>query len=133
MSKPTLVIEVRCPQCGEMLTDGTRVPLRAHVHESQREGEVVLSAIFGDYTVQTDLEIKDGWTVDFSCRRCDASVMEDAACKLCGASLASLGIDGGGTVEFCARRGCKAHAIGGFGDVDQMMSLVNRMCETPYD
>jgi len=133
VTKPTLVIEVRCPQCKQMLTEGSRLPLHGHVKESQKEGLLELSAVFGDYSIKTDLELKDGWTVDFSCPKCDASVMETVGCKLCGAPMASLDIEGGGTLELCTRRGCKGHALGGFGDVDQMMSLVNRMFDTPYD
>jgi hypothetical protein len=47
--------------------------------------------------------------------------------------MASLNIVNGGSVEFCSRRGCKGHALGGFGDVDQMMTLVNNMFRTPHD
>ncbi len=39
----------------------------------------------------------------------------------------------GRVLEFCSRRGCKGHALGGVGDIDQMMSLMNKMFETPYD
>jgi len=133
MTKQSLVIEVRCPHCKEMLTEGSKMSLRGHVRESQKDGVLELSAVFGDYSVKTDLELKDGWIVDFSCPKCDASVMEAVGCKLCGAPRASLDIEGGGTLELCSRRGCKGHALGGFGDVDQMMSLVNRMFDTPYD
>ena len=45
----------------------------------------------------------------------------------------SLDIAKGGYLEFCSRRGCKAHAIGGTGNIDDMMSLMHRMFETPYD
>jgi hypothetical protein len=55
------------------------------------------------------------------------------ACKLCGASMASLNLAGGAYIEFCSRRGCRGHALGGIGDIDQMMSLMNRMLDTPYD
>ena len=54
-------------------------------------------------------------------------------CKVCGAPNASLDLKSGGYIEFCTRRGCKGHALGGIGDVDEMMSLMNRMFETPYD
>ena len=47
--------------------------------------------------------------------------------------MVSLNLKQGGYVEFCSRRGCKGHALGGVGDIDQMMNLMNRMFETPYD
>ncbi len=55
------------------------------------------------------------------------------ACKICGAAMASLNLARGGTLEFCARPGCAAHVLGAAGNIDDMMSLVNRMLETPYD
>ena len=133
MSKPMLLMELVCPQCGAALTDGTKFRLDAQVKDTKQEGEMVLSAIFGDYTVETDLPLREGDVVDFRCPRCDASLMLPLACKLCGASMASLNLAGGGYIEFCSRRGCKGHALGGFGDVDQMMTLVNSMFKTPHD
>ncbi len=133
MSKQMLLMELVCPQCSASLTDGTRVRLDAQVRETNQEGEMVLSAIFGDYTVETDLQLQEGWVVDFRCPRCESSLMLSIGCKLCGAPMVSLNLARGGYIEFCSRRGCKGHALGGVGDVDQMMSLMNRMFETPYD
>ena len=133
MNAQNLVMDLQCPHCAAMLTDGQRLPLHAHVRESKKEGEIVLSSVFGDHTVKTDLDIKERWILDLFCPKCDASLMLAVNCKECGGPLASLNIEGGGNLEFCSRKGCKAHALGGFGDVDQMMSLVNRMMNTPYD
>jgi predicted RNA-binding Zn-ribbon protein involved in translation (DUF1610 family) len=128
-----LLMELVCPQCGAALNDGTRIHLDAQVKETNQEGEMILSAIFGDYTVETDLRLEEGWVVDFRCPQCESSLMLPLGCKLCGAPMASLNLKGGGYIEFCSRRGCKGHALGGVGDVDQMMSLMNKMFETPYD
>ena len=133
MSKQMLVMELSCPQCSAVLTEGTKLRLDGHVRRSHQEGEVFLSAVFGDYGVETDLELQEGDVVDFSCPRCEASLMLPLACKVCGAPMASLNLIKGGYVEFCSRRGCKGHALGGVGDVDEMMNLMNRMLETPYD
>lgn len=133
MSKQMLVMELSCPQCSAVLTEGPRLKLDGHVRRSHQEGEVFLSAVFGDYGVETDLELQEGDVVDFSCPRCEASLMLPLGCKLCGAPMVSLNLAKGGYLEFCSRRGCKAHALGGTGDVDDMMSLMNRMLDTPYD
>jgi predicted RNA-binding Zn-ribbon protein involved in translation (DUF1610 family) len=133
MTKQMLVVELSCPQCGFALTEGTRVRLDGHVRRTHQEGAVSLSAVFGDYAVESDLALEEGDIVDFSCPKCDASVMVGITCKLCGAPMASLNIVKGGYLEFCSRRGCKAHALGGQGNVDDMMSLMNRMFDTPYD
>jgi hypothetical protein len=110
-----------------------KVRLDAHVRDTHQEGVLILSAVFGEYTLETDLEIPEGAVVELSCPRCDASLMLPVVCKICGAPMASLNLKQGGYVEFCSRKGCKAHALGGVGDIDQMMSLVNKMFETPYD
>ncbi len=133
MSKHLLLLSLACPQCGAGLTDGNKLRLDAQVRETGQEGEMILSAIFGDYSVESDLKIEEGNIVEFRCPKCDASIMLPLLCKLCGAPLASLNIQSGGYIEFCTRRGCKGHALGGIGDIDQMISLMNRMFETPYD
>ena len=133
MSKQMLVLELCCPQCGAALTEGTRVRLDGHVRRTHQQGEISLSAVFGDYSVETDLAVEDGDAVDLSCRKCEASLMLPLTCRICGAAMASLNIAKGGHMEFCSRRGCKASALGGTGNIDDMMSLMNRMFETPYD
>jgi predicted RNA-binding Zn-ribbon protein involved in translation (DUF1610 family) len=133
MSKQMLVMNLACPQCGASLTRGARVHLDGQVRGSQQDGAVYLSAVFGDYTVETDLAVQEGDVVELRCPECDASIMLPLACKLCGAPMASLNMAKGGYLEFCSRRGCKAHALGGVGNVDDMMSMMNRMFETPYD
>lgn len=133
MTDQLLVLQLCCPQCGATLTEGTRVRLDGHVRRTHQQGEVSLSAFFGDRSVVADLALEEGDAVDLACPRCEASVMVPVACKLCGASMASLDIAGGGYLEFCSRRGCKAHSLGGTGNIDDMMTLLNRMFETPYD
>jgi len=133
MSKQMLVLELCCPQCNALLTDGVIVRLDGYVRETHQKGEILLSAIFGDYTVVTDLRIEEGWIMDFGCPKCEASIMILQTCKVCGAHNASLDLRSGGYIEFCSRRGCKGHALGGIGDIDEMISLMNRMFETPYD
>ncbi len=133
MSKQMLVLELCCPQCGAALTEGTRVHLDGHVRRTHQQGRVLLNAVLGEWGVETDLGLEEGDLVDFSCPRCEASVMLPLSCKLCGAGLASLNIAKGGHMEFCSRRGCKAHTLGGAGNIDDLMGLMNRMFETPYD
>ena len=133
MSKAMLVLQLSCPNCKAPLTTGSKVKLDAHVKGTNRDGEVLLSAIFGDYALESDLEIREGDLLEFRCPECDASVMLAATCKLCWAPMVSLNIRDQGYVEFCSRRGCRGHALGGVGDIDQMMQLMNKMFETHYD
>ena len=133
MSQHMLLLDVCCPNCNAVLTHGQRVHLDAYIRETSQEATVYLSAVFGDYTIDCDVKIPDGAIVQFRCPTCDESIMLQTPCRLCGAPLASLNIVRGGSVEFCSRRGCKGHALGGFGDVDQMMAIVNGMFNTPHD
>jgi len=133
MTKRMLILDLSCPQCGATLTQGTKVHLDAFIKDTHQDGIVYLSALFGDYTIETDLDIKEGAVAEFRCPSCDASIMLPLPCKLCGAPMASLNLGTGGYLEFCSRRGCRAHALGGVGNIDDMMSLMNRMFDTPYD
>ncbi|KAA0248927.1 MAG: hypothetical protein EDX89_24400 [Acidobacteria bacterium] len=133
MTSQMLVLTLCCPQCHAGLTEGNRVRLDGHVRRTHQHGEVSLSALFGDRRVEADLALEDGDVVDLACPKCEASLMLPLVCKLCGAPMASLDVEKGGYLEFCSRRGCKAHALGGTGSIDDMMSLLNRMLETPYD
>jgi hypothetical protein len=133
VSKKMLRLELTCPHCQAMLTEGDHVVLDAFIRDIHADGPVKLSALFGDYSIETELDIPVGAIAEFRCPRCDASVMLQMPCKLCGAPMASLNIASSGYVEFCSRRGCKGHALGGIGNIDDMIGLMNRMFETPYD
>ncbi len=133
MAKALLLLELECPHCKRVLTKGEKVPLDAFVRDNHQDGQVSLSALFGDYTVETDLKIPEGAIVEFRCPECEASLLLTLPCRMCGAPMASLNLTSGGYLEFCSRRGCKGHALGGVGDIDQMINLMNKMFETPYD
>lgn len=133
MSKQMLRLDVRCPFCDGALTEGQRVHLQAYLKDSGQDGAFYLSAIFGDAGVETDLEMGDGAVAEFRCPVCEMSLMIQTPCRLCRAPMASLNLASGGVLEFCSRRGCRGHALGGFGDLDQMMALVNQMMNTPHD
>lgn len=133
MTRQMLVLDLCCPQCGASLTEGTRVRLDGHVRRTHQQREVSLSAVFGDDGAEADPSLEESDVVDLGCPKCEASLMLPMSCKICGAPMASLNMAKGGTLEFCTRRGCKAHVLGGAGNIDDMMSLMNRLLETPYD
>jgi hypothetical protein len=133
MSKDMLVMQLCCPHCSEVLTEGNRIRLDAYLKDTNQDGELYLSAVFGEYDMQTTLDIPQGTTAEFRCPKCDQGIMISFYCRACNAPMASLNQVGGGYVEFCCRRGCKGHAIGGQGDIDDMISLMNKKFNTPYD
>lgn len=131
MSKSLLLMEVSCPKCGADLTEGKYIPLDGTLADSTGQGVIKLSAYFGDHNIKTDLEIPEGAIVNFSCPKCEESLAISSTCSICHAPLASLDLKKGGHVDFCTRRGCQGHALGGFGDVNQMIELMNRITDTP--
>lgn len=133
MSKQMLVLQLCCPHCNELLTEGNRVHLDAYLKDTHQDGALYLSAVFGEYSAESALDIPEGAVAEFRCPKCDQSVMISLYCRQCNAPMASLNQSGGGYIEFCSRRGCGGHAIGGQGDIDDMITLMNKKFNTPYD
>ncbi len=98
MTKPLLLLDVCCPNCHAVLTEGQKVHLDAYIRETNQEGTLYLSAVFGDYTLECDVPISEGAIVELRCPACEESLMLQVPCKLCGAPLASLNIVRGGSV-----------------------------------
>jgi hypothetical protein len=133
MSNPLLLLEVYCPNCQAPLTKGEQVILGAHVASTDQDGEVRLSALFGDSRVESDLTLGEGAVVSYTCPSCERSLTVETPCKLCGAPLASVNLPTGEAMEFCGRTGCRGRVLGGYGDVDEMTDLLNRMFKIPHD
>jgi hypothetical protein len=133
MSNPLLLLEVYCPNCQAPLTTGEQVVLQGHVVSTDQDGEIRLSAVFGTTGVVTDLAISDGDVATYSCPSCERSLTLESPCKFCGAPLASVNLPTGEAMEFCGRAGCRGRVLGGYGDVDEMTDLLNRMFKIPHD
>jgi hypothetical protein len=133
MSNPLLLLEVYCPSCQAPLTTGRQVVLGAHVASTDQDGEIRLSALFGDSRVETDLTVGEGDVVTYACPSCDRSLMVETPCRFCGGPLASVDLPTGEAMEFCGRKGCRGRVLGGYGEVDEMTDLLNRMFKIPHD
>ena len=133
MSNPLLLLELYCPNCQAPLTSGQQVILGAHVVATDQDGEIRHSALFGDSRVETDLTLGEGDVLTYSCPSCERSLMVETPCRLCGGPLASVNLSSGEPMEFCGRKGCRGHALGGYGDIDEMTDLLNRMFKIPHD
>jgi hypothetical protein len=133
MSNPLLLLEVHCPNCQAILTSDQQVILGAHVVSTEQDGEIRLSALFGDSRAATDLTVGDGDILIYTCPSCERSLTVETPCKFCGGPLASVNLSTGEAMEFCGRQGCRGHVLGGYGDVDEMTDLLNRMFKIPHD
>ncbi len=133
MTKELLILETKCPRCHQELNEGTKIPLDIQIIEHSKAGVLKLSAIFGDYEIDSDIDIPEGSLVNFKCPKCEESLVIENKCELCAAPMVSLELKNGGHIDFCSRRGCKGHALGGCGDVNEMIKLMNQMLNTPFE
>ena len=133
MSNPLLLLELYCPNCQAPLTSGQQVVLGAHVVATDQDGEIRLSALFGDSRAECDLTVGQDDVLTYACPSCERSLTVETPCRLSGAPLASVNLPSGEPLEFCGRKGCRGHALGGYGDIDEMTDLLNRMFKIPHD
>ena len=124
-------LETVCPNCGQALTEGDWINLKCKCPDG-KEGTISLSTFFGDYSVKLPFFIEDGMVVVFLCPHCGRELTSERKCSLCNAPLFMLKIKTGGVIEACSRKGCKGHAMGGFGDPDELLMLLNQIFDTPY-
>ncbi|MBN1151324.1 hypothetical protein JXA84_08915 [candidate division WOR-3 bacterium] len=109
-------LSVKCPKCGKSLMDpehminGQPSVLLDIVFEGKKSC-VWLSSVYGDYSHDIGIDMDLNKTADFFCPKCGANLAEDFNCSFCGALMCSLGLEQGGLVNFCTRRGCKNHSL----------------------
>lgn len=110
-------IQVECPHCQRDLIDkqhligGTgSISLNGELPDGTK-GVIQLSALYGDFTIDTALKIPNGTVVEFSCPYCRQSLKSGRKCESCDAQMAAMQLPQGGKVQFCAKRGCKGHLL----------------------
>ncbi len=109
-------LEVACPQCNHSLMDQAHlvdgVPsIRMTVSFGQEHGWLMLSSMYGSYTVESGNEIPVGTVVNFFCPHCHAELIGAWNCTVCDAPMVPMIVRGGGIVQICSRRGCKSHML----------------------
>lgn len=118
-------VHVICPHCQQSLL---RLDHMIHGHPAvhllikfpDKEGEIFLSSLYGDYYVDKTLEIVPKSLVSFECPNCSADLATNHDCRDCGAPMVQLKMKDGGEVEFCSRYLCKRHSIS-FSDISKVM------------
>ncbi len=109
-------LEVRRPHCNHSLMDADR-KLDGHpavhitVSFGRKHGWIRLSSLYGSYTMASEHEIPLDTVVHCYCPHCHAELGAASTCAACGASMVPLIVRGGGIVQICSRRGCKAHML----------------------
>lgn len=109
-------VNVSCPHCNRSLMDHKHrldgYPMvRVTISFRRKHGWVRLSSLYGDYRIESEYEITPGAVVQFFCPSCHAELRSGRRCTTCDAPMIILFVRGGGTVQFCSRRGCKEHML----------------------
>jgi hypothetical protein len=111
-----IYIEDLCPFCRKSFSDPKHKidNYPAETLEIELEGKrgwLRLSALYGSYKVESELEIPIGAVVKFYCPHCGKDLGIKNPCEHCGAPMVRMLCRPGGYIHICSRRGCKKHHV----------------------
>ena len=111
-----LPLKLRCPYCHKSLIDkkftiDDNPTVKASIEFKGKRGTVHLSSIYGNYGVESTLDVPNGESVRFLCPHCEADLSDTIPCGKCGAPLVKMSSMQGGVIKICSRRGCKKHHL----------------------
>ncbi len=118
-------INVSCFHCGQSLMDteyllDDHASINVMIINNEEKNRMWLSGLYGNYAVRCKQDIPINKTVDFFCPHCQKELTYSVPCTLCGARMALMKVQGGGTLQICSRRGCKNHML----DLNREHSIV---------
>ena len=105
-----------CPN-GHSLMDlsypmGGAPSIKLYASASFGSGEVHLHPAYGNFEVETAVQLKEGELYDLACPQCNQSLKcEEERCVFCGAPMFVLRLPRGGQVHACMRKGCHNHKL----------------------
>jgi NADH-quinone oxidoreductase subunit E len=116
-------VSVSCPRCNHSLMDPSHTidgnpSIKVTMAFEHMHGWLRLSCLYGSYVVESEYEVPLEMVVNFFCPHCHAELRGGVDCAQCGAPMVPMIVSGGGMVQICSRRGCRAHML----DVDGVMS-----------
>jgi NADH:ubiquinone oxidoreductase subunit E len=109
-------VEVSCARCNHSLMDPNTLldgapPIRVTIAFGDVHGRLLLSSLYGSYNSQTEFEIPLETVVEFYCPHCHAELKGGPRCADCAAPMVPMIVKGGGMLQICSRRGCRAHHL----------------------
>jgi NADH-quinone oxidoreductase subunit E len=109
-------LEVSCARCNHSLMDAGNLvdghpAIRVTISFGDRHGWLLLSSLYGSFEIASEHEIPVDTVVNFFCSHCHAELVGAADCIDCGAPMVPMVVRGGGIVQICSRRGCRAHML----------------------
>jgi NADH-quinone oxidoreductase subunit E len=109
-------LEVSCARCNRTFMDpGQHVDghpaIRVTIAFGDKHGWLLLSSLYGSYTIESQYPVPVDEVVNFFCPHCHAELRGAGDCLMCGAPMVPMIVRGGGVLQICARRGCRSHRL----------------------
>lgn len=109
-------VEVACARCNHSLMNPAHLlegfpSIKVTISFNQSHGWLLLSSLYGSYTIASEYEIPIDTVVNFFCPYCHGELSGAADCIVCSAPMVPMIVRGGGMVQICSRRGCRNHML----------------------
>ncbi len=109
-------VQVHCPRCNHSLMDHEHLldgkpSIRVTVSFLRKHGWLLLSSLYGSFTIESQHPIPEDTVANFFCPYCHGELMGHASCAVCDAPMVPMIVQGGGMVQICSRRGCRSHML----------------------
>jgi hypothetical protein len=85
--------------------------IRVTVSYENQHGRFHLSRLYGSFSIESQIPIPLDTVLHFFCPHCHAELVGASNCTTCGAPMVPMVVRGGGMIQICARRGCRAHRL----------------------
>ncbi len=111
-----VVVSLKCPHCGKSLMDNKKLidgypSVCVKLTYAGKKGMLHLSAVYGSYNVESEIDVPKSKIAGFRCPHCDSDLKSTRKCDICNAQMVAFDLKSGGQVQICSRRGCKKHII----------------------
>jgi DNA-directed RNA polymerase subunit RPC12/RpoP len=128
-----ITLSLKCPHCGKSFTDNShqvngQPGIKVDVKTIRDTGTLWLCPIYGCFSHESSIEIKDKETVEAFCPHCSHALNRESICEVCNAHMIGFNIDAGGKVNICSRKGCHNHYLV-FEDVNVVLRLFQEKFE----
>ncbi len=116
LAKSVVIRHAMCPQGHDLvdldyLIDGEPA-IRVTVRGSQSSGTLYFHPVYGNHSVETDVNLREGEAYELLCPQCGASLLHrDERCVFCNAPLFVIYLPKGGQLKSCTRKGCHNHRL----------------------
>jgi NADH:ubiquinone oxidoreductase subunit E len=109
-------VEVNCPRCNHSLMDSSHLvdglpSIRVSITFGRVHGWMCLSALYGSYNVVSEYPLPANAVIHFFCPHCHEELSGPVECPECGAPMVRMIVRGGGVLQVCSRKDCKAHTL----------------------